>query len=146
MFFSWAAVTAQDVISPCPAGEDKDMRATSRIFCVVGANVAAPRLLPPQKNCPFSSPIPFLHPIQTPQSMPDQTSQQQGQVVFGDISGGGEFTQGGQDQGRCKIFILMNLSFLPTWLRSHCTWEAPAQPSLWREAHVFFISGCHWID
>lgn len=40
------AVTAQDVISPCPGGEGKGSSATSRVFWVVGADVAAPRLFP----------------------------------------------------------------------------------------------------
>lgn len=155
MCFSWAAVAAQDVISPCPGGEGKGISATSRVSCVFGADVAAPRLLPPPKIHPSALPshpcTPFkpcspCQASQTLQSMPAQTSQQQGQVVFGDIRRGGELTQGGQNQGRCKIFIPMELSFLPTWLKSCCTWEASLKPSFWREAHVFFISGCRWID
>lgn len=147
MCFSWAAVAAQDVISPCPGGEGKGISATSRVSCVFGADVAAPRLLPPPKTAPSALPshpcTPFK-PCSPCQLKPLSNRAKLCLETSGEEESPPRWRW--QNQGRCKIFIPMELSFLPTWLKSCCTWEASLKPSFWREAHVFFISGCRWID
>lgn len=110
MFVSWAAVMAQDVVSPCPGWEGKGISANSEVFLrgwagpsALSSTRSSSSSLTPAKRCSFSSATPSLHPIQTLESLPAPASQQLGQVVFREVMGGGELTQGGQDAGQMQF-------------------------------------------